>query len=261
MASVRIITDNPPDALTIESVALEKPRVVFGRHRSCDHVLTHRSVSRWHFAVERVGPKHLIVDLNSGNGTLVNGVLISWIELKNGDKIKVGPFSMIFDSELSEPLSPASPDVLPSGPEKRAGGTPGPEPAFDQEHFAIYPRGYLEGIEHFNAGRYYDAHEVWEEIWLRSQGPEKLFYQMLIQAAVGLHHYQRANSRGVRGMYKAVSERLTRLPSTFNSLDLVDFSCQYASFFKTLIESEEELLPNAAKPRPRIALIKAGRDI
>ncbi|HEY6329060.1 MAG TPA: DUF309 domain-containing protein, partial [Blastocatellia bacterium] len=56
-----------------------------------------------------------------------------------------------------------------------------------------YPRQYSDGIIHFNSRRYYEAHEVWEEVWLESTGTEKLFYQMLIQSAVGLHHYERGN--------------------------------------------------------------------
>src|SRR5204862_3147329 len=89
-----------------------------------------------------------------------------------------------------------------------------------------YPREYLQGIEDFNAGRYFDAHEIWEEIWLRSSGDTKLFYQMLIQAAVGLHHYERGNARGARGMNTNVTDKLGRLPSAYMSLDLVEFARQ-----------------------------------
>ena len=46
-----------------------------------------------------------------------------------------------------------------------------------------------EGIELFNRGRFFDAHEAWEEIW-RSTTPEpKDLFQGLIQVAAALHQF------------------------------------------------------------------------
>ena len=56
-----------------------------------------------------------------------------------------------------------------------------------------------EGLFLFNAGRFYDAHEVWEDLWRVTAEPShKTCYQGLIQAAVGLHHLGRANLIGAR---------------------------------------------------------------
>ena len=127
--------------------------------------------------------------------------------------------------------------------------------SIDAERKRCYPREYIEGIEHFNARRYFEAHEVWEEIWLRSSDDTKLFYQMLIQAAVGLHHYERGNTRGGRGMHNRVVEKLQLLPSFYMSLDLADFSEQFRNFFADLIENNIEAAPAADKPRPCIRLL------
>jgi predicted metal-dependent hydrolase len=132
--------------------------------------------------------------------------------------------------------------------------------SFDERLAAIYPREYLEGIEHFNHRRYYDAHEVWEEIWLRSSADTKLFYQMLIQAAVGLHHYERGNARGARGMHKNVVEKIGRLPSVYMSLDLNDFARQFKSFLAELIEKGNEAPPPDDMLRPVIHLLTGGAD-
>jgi len=44
-----------------------------------------------------------------------------------------------------------------------------------------------EGIELFNRGDFYDAHETWEDVW-RSTTPEpKDLFQGLIQVAAGMH--------------------------------------------------------------------------
>ena len=56
--------------------------------------------------------------------------------------------------------------------------------------------GYRRGIRHFNAREFYDAHEVWEDVWRESHGMEKRFLQGLIQAAVALHHHSTGNVVG-----------------------------------------------------------------
>lgn len=168
-------------------------------------------VSRQHFFIERSGDKYLLVDQNSGNGTFVNSARVSWIELRSGDRISAGPFELMFEtnseSDSQQTDTDNKPDARPYG----------------AKHQLIYPREYLAGIEYFNAGHYFEAHEIWEEIWLRSSGEEKLFYQMLIQTAVGLYHRERNNERGAQGMYQAVTAKLAALPSIFMSADLSAF--------------------------------------
>jgi uncharacterized protein len=54
-----------------------------------------------------------------------------------------------------------------------------------------------KGIELFNSGRYWDAHEAWEHEWTPDRkGPDSGFYKGLIQVAAGCLHYQRRNRRG-----------------------------------------------------------------
>jgi hypothetical protein len=57
--------------------------------------------------------------------------------------------------------------------------------------------GLRHGIELFNAGRYWDAHEAWEHEWMPDRkGPDAGFYKGLIQVAAGCLHYGRRNRRG-----------------------------------------------------------------
>ena len=240
VASLRIIT-GPGSGIEFP---LEQPKLVFGRHSSCDCVLDHATVSRTHFCIERSGDKFLLIDLDSGNGTTVNDARVSWIGLRDGDRIQAGPFILVAnlgaDMKEREPPQPGE----------------GEEQPFDPAHRHLYPIQYLEGIAHFNARRYFEAHEVWEEIWLQSRGERKLFYQMLIQAAVGLHHYERGNARGGRGMFKAVADKLDRLPAVFMSLDLIDFSRVFKEFFRELMEKEDDAaMYPPDRLRPQILLI------
>ena len=54
----------------------------------------------------------------------------------------------------------------------------------------------------FNEERFFEAHEVWEDLWRETPSPVRVCYQGLIQAAVGLHHLQRGNLVGARGMLR-----------------------------------------------------------
>jgi predicted metal-dependent hydrolase len=237
-----------------ETIALDEHKIVFGRHLSCHCVINHPTVSREHFFIERTGGKFFVVDEGSGNGTFVNNERITWVELKDGDEIKAGPFTLKFFLAL-EDASVAKGSaltreitILPTSPfEQQA-------EAFTEEQELAFPAEYLQGIRHFNARQYFEAHEVWEEIWLLSSDDKKLFYQMLIQTAVGLHHYERGNLRGASGMYKNVIEKLERLPKNFMALDLKDFLQQLQTFFAELVEDNAEKTLSMDKKRPMIRL-------
>ncbi len=57
----------------------------------------------------------------------------------------------------------------------------------------------------FNGGQYYEAHEIWEDLWRLTSGTLKVSYQGLIQAAVGMHHLSNLNEAGAAGqLHKAI---------------------------------------------------------
>jgi len=66
----------------------------------------------------------------------------------------------------------------------------------------------VRGIEHFNAGRYFQAHEAWEEGWHPAPEPERDFWQGITQVAVGLTHRQRGNAHGAATLLRRGSKRL-----------------------------------------------------
>ena len=71
-----------------------------------------------------------------------------------------------------------------------------------------YEPKYLEGIGHFNAGRFFEAHDAWEAVWMDYRGRSRRFYQGLIQMAVSLHHFGNGNIRGAIKLYAGSREKL-----------------------------------------------------
>jgi uncharacterized protein len=62
----------------------------------------------------------------------------------------------------------------------------------------------LRGIELFNSGLYWEAHEVWEQEWTPDRnGPNSGFYKGLIQVAAGCLHYTRRNRRGAVNKWRS----------------------------------------------------------
>lgn len=71
-----------------------------------------------------------------------------------------------------------------------------------------YDARYLKGIEYFNECDFFEAHEIWEELWQDYSGPSRKFYQGLIQVAVCLHHFGNENIRGARKLYDSSTKYL-----------------------------------------------------
>ena len=42
---------------------------------------------------------------------------------------------------------------------------------------------FERGVAHFDAREFFEAHEAWEELWLRAAEPQKTFLQGIIQLA------------------------------------------------------------------------------
>lgn len=78
------------------SLIMEQPRALAGRDRECTLFLSDSGVSRRHAEFERLEDRRVLLrDLNSTNGTFLNGRKISEVEVKDGDNIHLGPVAVI----------------------------------------------------------------------------------------------------------------------------------------------------------------------
>ena len=69
---------------------VDAERLTIGRERHNDIVIDDPSVSREHAAIASVGNDHILEDLGSVNGTLVNGVAMPRRILQHGDVVAFG---------------------------------------------------------------------------------------------------------------------------------------------------------------------------
>ena len=117
---------------------------------------------------------------------------------------------------------------------------------------------YHAGIRLFNEHEFFEAHEVWEDIWHMAYGLKHSFYQGMIQCSVALEHYRRSNPRGVLSLYKSYNEKFVNIPPTFMGLNVRAFLAGMHDVLRPVLEAdpvpqrgEIELDPSRA---PKIAL-------
>jgi predicted metal-dependent hydrolase len=82
---------------------------------------------------------------------------------------------------------------------------------------------YLAGIACFNRGEYFDAHEVWEELWMECPSAERRFIQSLIQAAVALYHWERGNAAGADRLFRSGRRYMEPYAPLYFGLDVEKF--------------------------------------
>jgi len=79
---------------------ITSPKVVLGRSRACDIRVDDLNVSRRHAEIRQEGATYWIVDLDSMNGTIVNGKPVERERLRDGDLIVVGSTEIVFGKAL-----------------------------------------------------------------------------------------------------------------------------------------------------------------
>jgi pSer/pThr/pTyr-binding forkhead associated (FHA) protein len=90
-------------------------------------------VSKRHAVVHAHGGVWSIEDMHSTNGVTVNGVRVQKADLKDGDRIHIGPFELVFEASVGGDWVPShvidmstkvSERTLVQGPEGAARGEP-----------------------------------------------------------------------------------------------------------------------------------------
>ena len=89
----------PPDGLFVRvesgfyqglEWSLDRPSTVIGRGGNADLILSEATISRAHAMIGFKGTTLFVQDLDSTNGTLVNGAREHQVELHDGDELRMG---------------------------------------------------------------------------------------------------------------------------------------------------------------------------
>lgn len=79
---------------------------------------------------------------------------------------------------------------------------------------------FAAGILALERGDFFEAHEIWEGLWLELAGEEREILGALIQMAAGFHHQQRGNTNGARRLLTRSLARLETSPLRPTTFDI-----------------------------------------
>ena len=121
------------------------------------------------------------------------------------------------------------------------------------------PPALRQGVEEFNRAYFFEAHEVLEDLWRETSGPLRLFYQAIIQLAVGLYHLSNGNRRGALNLLAKGLDKLAAFQPTCQGID-VDALCREAGLWLDRVRhaGEEELTVDPEQ-LPRIRWVASER--
>jgi pSer/pThr/pTyr-binding forkhead associated (FHA) protein len=80
----------------VHKYIFDKEIMSVGRARDNDIVIENLSVSRNHARIRKESERFILTDLNSANGTFVNGVRVTRVEIVNDDAITIGKHKLHF---------------------------------------------------------------------------------------------------------------------------------------------------------------------
>jgi CheY-like chemotaxis protein len=78
----------------------------------------------------------------------------------------------------------------------------------------------LKGLEEFNRGKYFEAHEYLEEAWNEDQTPGRELYRAVLQVAVAYLQIERRNWKGAAKMFLRLRQWIDPLPDTCRGIDV-----------------------------------------
>lgn len=158
MASLFVIRGNDQG----QRFELEDPTLRLGRESSATIQLHDTEVSRLHAEIRRVDRDFSIADLDSSNGTFVNGKRIRQHQLNSGDQVQVGGTLMLYTGPSDEPDEDLA-RVISIAPAERA----------DEESHIVHAVTQEEGSRIFDL-----ATELPQNSWLaRARGNLQVMYR------------------------------------------------------------------------------------
>lgn len=93
----------------------------------------------------------------------------------------------------------------------------------------------IRGLELFNEGDYYEAHEVLEEAWNEDEEPGRDLYRAILQVAVAYLQIERGNYAGAVKMFLRSRQWFQPLPDVCRGIDLARLRAEAATVHEAVI--------------------------
>lgn len=118
-----------------------------------------------------------------------------------------------------------------------------------------FNRHYVGFFRCFNAGIYYEAHDVLEEVWLPIRGQAQAkFYQGLIQMAGAFVHLQKDRLGPSARLFALALKNFEHYPERHEGVDLESICALCRRYRKVIVDSDETINPWSKEHGPKLAL-------
>lgn len=97
-AAVLRVVRCPDERMVGRAFAVGSEDLTLGRDGACTISLSDSDVSRQHARIVRTGNSHVLVDMESTNGTKLNGKPVSEATLRDGDTLVLGATSLRYEA-------------------------------------------------------------------------------------------------------------------------------------------------------------------
>src|SRR6266478_5089507 len=116
---------------------------------------------------------------------------------------------------------------------------------------------YLGYFECFNKGRFFEAHEVLEDLWLADRkGPDGSFYKGLIQLAGAFVHLEKKRPSPASALFKLALGNFENYPEIHHRLDLRKVAGQIGEWLEALGAARANGIQLLPGEMPRLGLEK-----
>ena len=104
-----------------------------------------------------------------------------------------------------------------------------------------YDERFVKGVEYFNECEFFEAHDIWEELWADLEGGSgRTFYQGLIQVAVCLHHFGNGNIRGAKKLFESSSKYLQEYLPFHEGVNVQKLLDDLTACCREILDSQDE---------------------
>jgi hypothetical protein len=93
----------------------------------------------------------------------------------------------------------------------------------------------VHGLELFNQGKYFEAHEELEEAWIADETPGRDLYRAILQVGVAYLQVERGNYQGALKMFLRVRQWIDPLPERCRGVDIARLRADASAVYEQLI--------------------------
>jgi predicted metal-dependent hydrolase len=100
----------------------------------------------------------------------------------------------------------------------------------------------IRGLQEFNRGEYFEAHESLETAWMAEEGVGRDLYRAVLQVAVAYYQIERSNYNGAAKMFLRMRQWIEPLPEICRGIDIAQLRADAQRVYQAMLALGPERL-------------------